>query len=668
MPLGNTRSSRGLKAALESNFGQLRINTNPAFPDEIQMQAAGFLEGYLTAERIFDYAYNMKSWLASQTNDTFKVGDWLFEQDRWARQQVKDHADASPGSGSGSTSKPSSGSGSGSPATPASYWRAVGLLISQFDGLMAGYATRLGELGPDAPLDRLTKWDFLVLNALGDMDDLLAIIFPDTSDGSDTSDYEEGLHGDAKPAATGRSRSPNPERDASFFFRPEDRSDERSEAAQTQGQQTQKQRTQTQKGQKALEVAASSASGSGAAAGGGGAGAGAGGGGGGGGGAVGGPLVAPPRGRWEELSPAQVRARIAMRGRCTALIKVTPGLDDLLLGHVTWWNYASMIRIYKHYNLGLTSLTGQGGAPANGRVSFSSYPGQISSADDWYMLGNGLIVTETSLDTFDHNRYNATYGCTTASLLSWQRVLAANLLAEDGPGWAKLAASYNGGTYNNQYMIVNLNLFNPGSELQPGLLTITEIIPGLAVTADATDDLLLGHFPSYNVPYFPEVYEAAGYRRHAEALAARGAAFAEAAEGISYQLAPRAKIFRRDAAGATELDSFRRLLRSNGWDHRPANADPLSATSPYDALCARGDIDPEAPSLYGCYDGKVTNYRRALDLSADAINGPTTEGGRQPFRWDAHGHGGGGGGGGHPGVVYRGMLEVFDTEWEEQRP
>lgn len=28
------------------------------------------------AERIFDYAYNMKAWLASQTNDTFKVGDW----------------------------------------------------------------------------------------------------------------------------------------------------------------------------------------------------------------------------------------------------------------------------------------------------------------------------------------------------------------------------------------------------------------------------------------------------------------------------------------------------------------------------------------------------------------------------------------------------------------
>lgn len=103
------------------------------------------------------------------------------------------------------------------------------------------------------------------------------------------------------------------------------------------------------------------------------------------------------------------------------------------------------------------------------------------------------------------------------------------------------------GTYNNQYLVVNLNLFTPGEELKLGLLTISEIIPGLSLIADATDDLLLGHFPSYNVPYFPEVYDAAGYRRHAEALAARGAEFSQVAQGISYQLAPRAKIFRRDA-------------------------------------------------------------------------------------------------------------------------
>ncbi|GLI63793.1 hypothetical protein VaNZ11_006878 [Volvox africanus] len=673
----------------KSNFGQLRITTNPAFPDDVQMQAAGFVEGYLTAERIFDYAYNMKSWLASQTNDTFKVGDWLFEQDRWARQQVKDFIN---GEGDAATGAPSP-----------SYWRAVGLLISQMDGLMAGYSARLSEMGPEAPLERLTKWDFLVLNSLGDMEDVLAIIFPNTDDGSDTSDYDDidnnisnnsgqagqtvesainpnsvtrvtsGTTSETESATTvkkmkaGKSkarftRTPNPERDSSFFFRPEEPEEEEEDAAKpaatsavdaSQVQQPQEEQRLRRfaramvadEKEQQLEVVSkvhkttlqeNEAE------------------------EDPGLPIAAPRGSWEGLTPGQVRARIAMRGRCTALIKVTPGLDDLLMGHVTWWSYASMLRIYKHYNLRLNQLTGLGGQPANTRISFSSYPGQISSADDWYLLGSGLVVTETSLDTFDHNRFNASYGCTTASLLSWQRVLAANLLAVDGPGWGELAAAYNGGTYNNQYMIVNLNLFSPGSELQPGLLTVTEIIPGLVVSADATSDLLLGHFPSYNVPYFPEVYQAAGYRRHAEAMAARGQEFAEAARGISYQLAPRAKIFRRDAASAADLNSFRRLLRSNGWDRRPDTSDPLSASSPWDALCARGDLDPESPALYGCYDGKVTNYRRALELSADAINGPTTENGQQPFRWDVHGH--------IPSTKYRGMLEVYETEWEEQRP
>ncbi|KXZ46084.1 hypothetical protein GPECTOR_47g360 [Gonium pectorale] len=637
-----------------SNFGQLRITTNPAFPDELQMQAAGFLEGYLTAERIFDYAHNMKAWLASQTNDTFAIGDWLFEQDRWTRSQVRQAAAAAASSASAASSPPPPG------APCASYWPAVGLLTSQMDGLLAGYSARLAEVEQEAaereraagaggrahggggpPLERLTKWDFLVLNALGDVDDLLGVVFPDSDDGTGTADYSDDVDGEAGgedgaavAAATGpaarrrrlhgsrqaRTRTPNPERDASFFFRYPDPAFEAARAAAER------------------EAEAEGAAEAGAVK----------------------RSPVPRRGSWEGLTPGQVRSRIAKTGRCSALVKVTPSLDDILIGHVTWWGYASMLRVYKHYDLRLAGLAGLRGGAANGRVSFSSYPGQLSSADDWYLLGSGMVVTETSLDVYDHNRYNASYGTGTGSLLSWQRVSAANLLAEggDGPGWAALAAAYNGGTYNNQYMIVDLNRFTPGAELQPGLLTIMEIIPGMVRTADATADLERGHWPSYNVPYFPDVYEATGYRRHAAAMAARGPDYAAAAAGLSYQLAPRAKIFRRDAAGANDLASFGRLLRSNGYRANPA--DPLSAASPWDALCGRGDLDPEDPDVYGCYDGKVTNYSMALQLRSRAINGPTTQGGQPPFRWDAH-----------PAfrrMPHRGMLDVFDTEWEEQAP
>jgi hypothetical protein len=42
------------------------------------------------------------------------------------------------------------------------------------------------------------------------------------------------------------------------------------------------------------------------------------------------------------------------------------------------------------------------------------------------------------------------------------------------------------GTYNNQYIVVDLKLFSPGAELQQGLLTIVEQMPGLVMDADKT--------------------------------------------------------------------------------------------------------------------------------------------------------------------------------------
>jgi hypothetical protein len=40
------------------------------------MQAAGFVEGYLTAPDIFNHWYNQRWWLSQKTNDTYKVMNW----------------------------------------------------------------------------------------------------------------------------------------------------------------------------------------------------------------------------------------------------------------------------------------------------------------------------------------------------------------------------------------------------------------------------------------------------------------------------------------------------------------------------------------------------------------------------------------------------------------
>ena len=58
---------------------------------------------------------------------------------------------------------------------------------------------------------------------------------------------------------------------------------------------------------------------------------------------------------------------------CSALVRVAPDGHDLFFGHDTWDTYASMVRMYKHYNFHL----GPGGAPT--AVSMSSTPGWLSS-------------------------------------------------------------------------------------------------------------------------------------------------------------------------------------------------------------------------------------------------------------------------------------------------
>lgn len=64
----------------------------------------------------------------------------------------------------------------------------------------------------------------------------------------------------------------------------------------------------------------------------------------------------------------------------------------------------------------------------------------------------------------------------------WAAVLAdvlnicriANAMATTGQEWAEIIARNNSGTYNNQYMVIDLKLFSPGQELQPNLLWVIE--------------------------------------------------------------------------------------------------------------------------------------------------------------------------------------------------
>ncbi|XP_061822141.1 phospholipase B-like 1 isoform X2 [Nerophis lumbriciformis] len=297
-------------------------------------------------------------------------------------------------------------------------------------------------------------------------------------------------------------------------------------------------------------------------------------------------------------------------GHCTALIKVTPGFENLLLGHSSWYNYASTMRIYKHWNLRVSNMH-----VATGKMSFSSYPGFLTSLDDFYLLGSRLLVTQTSIGVFNASLFSQ---LSPHSLLAWQRVRLANSLARSGEEWVQIFSKYNSGTYNSQYMVVDLSKISLGHSIRTGALTVVEQIPGKVMHSDQTQTLRGGYWPSYNIPFHVEIYNLSGY----------SVMWTKHGEDFSYDLCARAKILRRDQAKVFDLRSLKYIMRYNNY-----RRDPYAKGHPCKTICCRNDLRPRRPRPGGCYDTKVTDYQMALQLAAEAINGPTIQGGLRPFTW-----------------------------------
>ncbi|XP_038047254.1 phospholipase B-like 1 [Patiria miniata] len=310
----------------------------------------------------------------------------------------------------------------------------------------------------------------------------------------------------------------------------------------------------------------------------------------------------------EKATPDELRNFFRMSGHCSVLIKALPGFEDIFMSHSTWFDYNSMLRIYKHYNF---DLMFQGAAAK--AMSFSSYPGMLESLDDFYILGSDMLMLQTTNDIYNQTLYKMVKP---ESLLAWQRVRVANLMANSGAEWGKIVAKYNSGTYNNQYMVVDRKRIS--GELLDGTLTVVEQIPGLVMSEDQTAILRAGYWPSYNIPFYETIYNLSGYPMMKKK---RG-------NEESYQLYVRAEIFRRDQSTVTDMKSMMAIMRYNDYLH-----DKYSNKDPAWSICSRFDLRAKDAFAGGCTDTKITNLEMAKTFSAMAVSGPTTSHGIPVFRW-----------------------------------
>jgi hypothetical protein len=288
---------------------------------------------------------------------------------------------------------------------------------------------------------------------------------------------------------------------------------------------------------------------------------------------------------------------------------------------------------------------------------FSGFPGELASIDDFYLTSQQITVIETTNSVFNNSLFDLV---STSTVPYWVRVVVATRGAGTSEEWHQIFKRENSGTYNNQWMTVDYKLFTPREELPLGLFWVSEQvedyspltthalltthillmhhsplistprdqIPGFVESGDQTMQLQRGHWPSYNVPYYESVYKRSGYPQ----------IVAQFGMDHSYQLAPRAPIFRQYADSVRNLTDMQRFMRLNRW----GKDDPLFPT-PDSAIAARADLMPPPPAgdgrgprPGGAIDCKITSYELSSAMKVSAIAGPTStaEGADQPvFAW-----------------------------------
>jgi len=138
---------------------------------------------------------------------------------------------------------------------------------------------------------------------------------------------------------------------------------------------------------------------------------------------------------WERMPLHEVMDVVRANSHCSGLIRVTGDMSDLFMSHVAWFNYGSMLRIFKSYDFDVAS-------PGR-RTAFSSYPGLLSSLDDFYMNSpSQLGMVQTTNNVFNKDLYKLVKP---ESLFAWQRVRGANLLANTGEEWVEVIRADNSG-------------------------------------------------------------------------------------------------------------------------------------------------------------------------------------------------------------------------------
>lgn len=330
---------------------------------------------------------------------------------------------------------------------------------------------------------------------------------------------------------------------------------------------------------------------------------------------------------------------LAEKSKCSALVKLVHADDrdriDIIASHNTWTSYGEMLRIFKTFVFEHVSHK----SFSNRRLSMSSYPGYLSSTDDWMTLPDTqLLITETTNECISKNRLRKYV--VPDSVTTNVRAFVASLMASSGSEWFDYFARENSGTYNNQWILIDFGRFyewkiSNDLHVPSNILWIGEQAPGLIITKDMTEYLFEStYWASYNRPYFAEIANVSGYT----------AASKLKGEWFHHRKCPRARMFAALQEAVTDIDSMKSIMTLNRWESM--NATYLHTHNcPKNQIAGRYDVDPHlkpnsedykkcGPVMaYGALDCKIVNTEMMRNDETLMMSAPAWNNSVSAFNW-----------------------------------
>mmetsp|Transcript_68678 Transcript_68678/g.128125 ORF Transcript_68678/g.128125 Transcript_68678/m.128125 type:complete len:658 (-) Transcript_68678:55-2028(-) len=317
----------------------------------------------------------------------------------------------------------------------------------------------------------------------------------------------------------------------------------------------------------------------------------------------------------------------AHKPRGTAFVRrVGPkgGPDDLLSGHVTFANYGEAVRVMKHYHLNFDTLVTD--------ISMSSYPGCISSTDDYFVTNKGFALMSTTLYIPSSGNFSIP-SASAEGLPAFLRATIATRLASLPRTWAKVYGYLPGLAATKQWLLVDYSKLKEQQPLGNDTVWLVESLPRLQRSGDVTDYLRThGYFTAQGQPFFRQIRELFGFSEFAPS---------------SYELHHQSSLVDK-ASTINSLSNAREVLTELVSSRGTKQA----------SITARYDLLKKNAIPAGGIDAKVTGKCLVQRLGFQGKSGPAATQGASPFTWltpSAEEL--------WPGWPHDGVPDVLDFDW-----